>query len=145
MFRTELKTADESSLSENKEHQNRNLYPAQKIFTTKVLESYRHSLENYLELQGIQFTKNNFDYELTCLKNNKLELSWNYKADFNKFKDSVCNTLKSSIENKDFHENIFFVLPYIAYLRTKNQKKECNVDFESLIKLAYTNIVGYNI
>ena len=108
-------------------------------FTTDVLEAYKDSLENYLELKNISFIKENDIYNLTC--NEKFTDS---------LPDKISNTKNFSpatffekLESSTPEEAEILLLPYIAWLR--NNKKYKNSSYSELLKLAFNTIVSYNI
>lgn len=105
MFRTELKKIN-------------------KKYTTTTLENYKISMENYLNQRKINFIKSDDVYEI---HSNEKSLFFIKNDDFN-FSDFIKNLTQISTDSPNF--KVF--LPFIAYLRTKNEYK--NLNFEELIK-----------
>lgn len=105
MFRTELKKIN-------------------KRYTSTTLENYKISMENYLNQKKINFTKTDDVYEIHSNEKTSLFLK---NDDFN-FPDFIKNLNQISSNSQNF--KVF--LPYVAYLRTKNENK--NLNFEELLK-----------
>lgn len=117
MYRTELK-----NISKNAK-------------TTEVLESYKNSFELYLKNKNFSFEKKDDIYytnkDSIYSKSNK-SFEFNINFDLHSF----FTFLKKEYENS----NYLFLLPYISYLRSRQPE----FDFDSLVKLAYSELVSYN-
>ena len=106
-------------------------------FTTEILEAYKLSLEKYLEIKGINYSKENDIYKInagTCNQNlNKI----NSPASdiFNIFMKKFISSTPEEVET--------ILLPYIAWLRQNDKYK--NLSYKELLKLAFDSIVSYNI
>lgn len=101
----------------------------EKKYTTEVLTLYKESLENYLIQQNIPFILKNDTYSISFNNNSAMNLSC-AKIDFTKFYDALNSNKKICL------------LPYIAWLR--NQISHKSDDFETLLNLAFKDIVRYN-
>ena len=119
------------------------LFYKNKVPTTKVLQSYKNSLIDWLNCKNLSFyEKNNTWY----IKNNLSEKLICPSFDFNKFILNLKNDTEkflSEINTDSFKQsNLTIALfPFIAYLKNNSSNK--NISFEELVKLALQNIVRY--
>ena len=125
MYRTELKALDQT-------HK-----------TTDVLEAYRTSLENYLQLAGYYFKRENYIYEL-CQDLNCKTAGADTAQNLN-YQPSKVNAkaFAKELSKSDPLEIETLLLPYIAYLRNLPSNSENS--YNDLLKLAFSRIVSYNI
>ncbi len=113
------------------------------VFTSPILQAYKESLEKYLHEKNISFIKEKDIYKLEIKKSSKNPNniyegifknpcgSFNLKAFLTELKSTETLTIEK------------ILLPYIAWLRTKEEYK--NKKYEELVKLALESIVSYNI
>lgn len=121
----------------------------QNKYTTTILNSYCESLENYLKASNCIFNKSNDIYEIKLSlsdviikdiqnQNIKSEIFFNILCkEYSEIKDLENISLKDLLNH-----NLSGFLPYIAYLRTKNEFSSYSIS--EFLKLAYKNIVRYN-
>lgn len=110
---------------------------SENTFTTEVLKAYKLSLEKYLEVKGINYSKENDIYKInagTCNQNINIINS--------PASDIVNNFMKKFISSAP-EEVETILLPYIAWLRQNDKYK--NLSYKELLKLAFDSIVSYNI
>ena len=101
-------------------------------YSTKVLESYKESLENYLKSMNLKFVNSDDLYRIT-LENNQ-----HFSEEVQKFNyEGFIKELKNQIQS-----SYVILLPYIAWLRKKMNFTAC--DFENLCKLARESLLSYN-
>lgn len=101
-------------------------------FSTKVLQSYKESLENYLKSMNLSFVNSDDLYRITLENNQKLSdavQKFNYEGFIKELK-------------KETESSCLILLPYIAWLRKKMNFAPCN--FEDLCKLARHSLLSYN-
>lgn len=103
------------------------------VKTTEVLNSYKKSFETYLSEYHFNFYKDNNRYIITT-QNKPSDISFNYNVNFN------TKSFFSYIKKEYANNNILFLLPFISFLRNKNKK----LNFDELLKLAYSYFVSYN-
>ena len=103
-----------------------------KGYTTKVLESYKESFENYLKSMNLNFVNSDDLYRIRLENNQNLPdqiQNFNYEG--------FIKELKSKVKN-----SYVILLPYIAWLRKKMNFAPCS--FESLCKVAEESLLSYN-
>ena len=101
-------------------------------YSTKVLESYKESLENYLKSMNLNFVNSDDLYRI------KLENNQMLPAQIQKFNyEGFIKELKSKVQG-----SYVILLPYIAWLRKKMNFAPCS--FESLCKVAEESLLSYN-
>ena len=116
------------------------------IKTTKLLQSYKNSFENWIQNQNLSFDYHDSIYTINNNnpENNFKETSFSYdtfsvklKNDYKRLKSNI------SINNSNFNELEIALLPYIAYLKNQLLKTQKNIQYNELVKLALQNIVRY--
>lgn len=116
------------------------LFMNQNKKTTKVLQAYQDSFEKYIIEKNCKFTYENFIYTITNPSNENQFFSKSTKTQSSDFSnENFIQKLKKkllSIEQLEIP-----LLPYIAHLKQQNPTEK----YENLLKLAYSNIVSYNI
>lgn len=102
-------------------------------YSTKVLESYKESLENYLKTMNLNFIISDDLYRISCQKNQAVleqEIqNFNYEGFIKRLKNEANNSY-------------VILLPYIAWLRKKMNFTSCK--FDELCKLASNSLLSYN-
>ena len=101
-------------------------------YSTKVLESYKESLENYLKTMNLKFVNSDDLYRIT-LENNHKDSDEIQKFNYEGFKKEL---------KKEIQSSYVILLPYIAWLRKKMNFAPCS--FEQLCKLARESLLSYN-
>lgn len=107
------------------------------IFTTKILQSYKLSFENFLNKNNFSLKNENFYWfaekkeQSDCKKISK-KICYKQKFNYDDFLKFICNSTPSSLEIP--------LLPLAAWIKINHKKN----DFNEILNLAYSYIVEYN-
>lgn len=127
MFRTELQKLTETSC------------------TTKILESYKFSFEEYLKNHNLKFKKENGIYKI---ENQNIKQMLELKKTTVNTKDFYAYIKKNfNDEQKCFYQlnkTELALLPAAAFYKRKNFYADNDNSIFEFLKLAYNSLVGYN-
>nr|MCR5606756.1 DUF115 domain-containing protein [Treponema sp.] len=116
------------------------LSQSENIFTTKILQGYKQTLDIYLQNNRLIVKGDIIENENTVNKFDKKYFSFPFTDFIEKLKDES----KLLLKDRDFekHINVLYAyLPAIASLRLKHKNQE----FFDLVKLAYSHAVRYTL
>ncbi len=115
LFRTELTVVDKNKKS------------------TKILDSYKNSLINFLNQRNLSFEYKNDTYFISSNKKPE-KLFENINIKYSEFISFLSELKDSEIEN--------LLLPYISWLRNKPENSQ--LKYKDFLQLAHSFIVSYN-
>ena len=107
-------------------------------YSTGILSAYKISLEQFLADNKCSFAKEDNIYYVKSSNNanvaQRIINLMSFPYDFDNFMESI--------KNADITDLTYPLLPYIAWLKSKKNNE--SLKFIALLKLAQSNIVGYN-
>lgn len=115
------------------------LIKSEKKMTTQILEAYKLSMEKYMQSRNIIFRKENDIYFLNCSS----DTNENFPLQGNFINLQILSSFFKKLKESSPEEAELLLLPYIAWLRNNKKYKFCS--YSELLKLAFNNIVRYNI